>query len=136
MLGVNTRRANQFDKEIKIAKTMMLIIGSFLICWLPYTIRLSMELISDEKNVIEHTLFDLFGKDGKFVGKILRTATHHITLLNAFFDPLIYFFRMKEIREAVKTLLCWRAVIEPTNGTTTGFSRTSVLFPLSTLKGP
>jgi 7 transmembrane receptor (rhodopsin family) len=94
--------AKRFAKEMEVAKTMMMIIGSFVICWLPYTIRTFAEFITNENYLVENYLEERHGAYGKYLGKVVRSATFHLTVLNSIFDPLIYFFRMREIRRAAK----------------------------------
>lgn len=88
-----------------LARTMMMIIGSFLVCWLPYTIRIFLEFVTNQDHLFEDKFYALYGNTGRYAGKVLRSVTYHFTILNTLFDPFIYYFRMKDLQESVSSML-------------------------------
>lgn len=120
-------KSRQFAKEMKVAKTMLMIIGSFVICWLPYTIRIFVEFVTNENHFLQDKLYDIYGEHGKYYGKLVRSLVYHLTLLNSVFDPLIYFFRMREIRHAVKVLFCGRENLSSPSMKLSSSTKTSVI---------
>lgn len=76
-------------KEAKTAKTLSLIVLSFIICWLPMTIS-----------------FFLFSalRDREFSEEILSFAII-LSHCNSAIDPIIYAYRIKDVREALKNFL-------------------------------
>lgn len=83
---------------------MMLVIGSFLICWLPYTLRVFVEFVTNENYFLSNKLGEFYGKQGRIAGKALRSIVYHFTILNSVFDPIICYFRMRDVRMAVNGL--------------------------------
>lgn len=76
------------NREYKMAKTLSMVVGSFIICWLPMT--------------ISYTVFAL--KEEKFSGEILDVLSV-MSHFNSVIDPLIYAFRIKDVRETMKSFL-------------------------------
>lgn len=92
-------------QEIEIAKTLLMIVVSFLICWFPIAVHFIGEAVT--KNWIFYKKFFKNhvpkGLDHE-LGLIFRSISIVITILNSLIDPLIYTFRMKEVRNGVKKL--------------------------------
>lgn len=81
------------QKEVKVAKTMLLVIGSFILCWIPFAICVVIKTVGNDSN----------SSFAKVVETFCLCATHW----NASIDPVIYAYRIKDIREAIKnTLRC------------------------------
>ena len=75
-------------KECKAAKTLSMVVGSFIICWLPMTISYFSYTVIDHK----------FSED---ILEIFTILLH----FNSAIDPLIYAFRIKDIQLTIKSLL-------------------------------
>lgn len=88
MVTSNPGDANT-SKEEKAAKTLSLIVISFLICWLPMT-----------------TCFYVFaiGRDRNFNESVLDLCIV-LSHFNSVIDPLIYACRIKDVKAAVKTFM-------------------------------
>lgn len=86
------------EREEKAAKTLSLIVVSFIVCWLPMTIS-----------------FFVFGfkKDRGFTEEILDVCII-LSHFNSAIDPLIYAYRIKDIRETVKSFLRCERLVENT----------------------
>lgn len=88
---------NQLE-EIKIVKTMGLIIGSFIICWLPVMITFVAVAFTNDANYFQH----LFGT---YFGNFLSEFMTYHGLFNTVIDPVIYALRMKEFRKSAMKLI-------------------------------
>jgi hypothetical protein len=73
-------------REVRAAKTLAMIVGTFLIAWMPGVISVLIVAITKDRN---------FSK-----GMIELSAV--LVHLNTAADPLIYAYRMKSIRRAMK----------------------------------
>lgn len=80
-----------------MTKTMSLIVGTFLSCWMPTTIYFL--YLASTKHRIPYAPFNP-SLELIFVA-ISLIATH----LNSAIDPLIYAYRMKEFRDAITRLI-------------------------------
>lgn len=80
--------------EIKFAKTMLLIIGSVLICWTPLGIYC----------IVEKYIPDPTDPHDQAVRGIIVNLCYCAVHFNFAIDPIIYAYRVKDIREAVHKL--------------------------------
>lgn len=76
------------DKEEKAAKTLSMVVGSFIICWFPMTMSFFVFAIKRDRTFTEEIL-DVFIILAHF---------------NSALDPLIYAYRIKDVRKVLKTL--------------------------------
>jgi hypothetical protein len=91
----------RFKQEKKMAVTMILITSSFLICWGPDIAQSIIQTWYWNFNVLSEFFETIFeGENSWYWGNIVSRILHHITILNSLCDPLIFFFRMKIIRES------------------------------------
>lgn len=80
-----------------MTKTMSLIVGTFLACWMPMTLNFVYVAIRKQR-----IPFDPFNPSLELIiVAISVTATH----MNSAIDPLIYAYRMKEFRDAITRLI-------------------------------
>lgn len=94
------RRNEIFDqqaKEINMAKTMFLIIISYLIFWMPITINFTAVIASGNRRFIR----DISETLGLIFECISVLALH----LNLVINPVIYAYQMKEVRDGINKLL-------------------------------
>ena len=95
--NANTSELARFKNNFKLAKSFAIVIGCFIICWLPVTIF-----------SIYVAILDL---TGNAVAKPHRTlvAIRYIVvtlgMFNSSINPLIYFWRNKALRASTKTFL-------------------------------
>lgn len=75
-------------KEHKTAKTLSMVVGSFLICWLPLTISYFCFAVGNHE--VSVNVLGIF------------TILSHF---NSAIDPLIYALRIKDVRETIMNLL-------------------------------
>jgi hypothetical protein len=81
-------------KEVRATKTMFIVIGTFSLCWLPLAIYFVLKSTVTGPNYSEFSIF---------IDAFCFCATHY----NSAIDPIIYAYRMKNIRNAIKrTLRC------------------------------
>jgi 7 transmembrane receptor (rhodopsin family) len=73
------------NQQTSISRTMSLIIGSFLICWLPEVILTAQEAFSLEREPVR---------------SLIKTFCFSLTILNALLDPMIFAYRSKPIMTA------------------------------------
>ncbi|XP_072179809.1 adenosine receptor A1-like [Diadema setosum] len=88
--SVSTSQRLVISLETRVAITIGVIVCTFAVCWLPLTITL---------------LLSIFCKDSCGVTAEVRGWLGILTLVNSFFNPIIYTARTKEFRDAF-TELC------------------------------
>lgn len=79
-------------RETRATYTMLLIIGSFLICWIPLAANFITKLIAGKNGASGSTA------DGKLVDFFCYCAVH----FNSAIDPLIYAYRIRDVRMAIR----------------------------------
>lgn len=89
-----TRRTNSFARELKLAKTLGIVVLCFVICWLPFEIINVVILV--DKGVTT------------CVVEIIDTVACWLAYLHSSFNPLVYAFASSEFRRAFRKLLCKR----------------------------
>lgn len=83
------------QKEIRVAKTSALIIGTFILCWTPITV-LDM--------IIAYTR-DLTIFDGNAVSRNCFMFSVCAAHFNSAIDPIIYAYRIKDVRVTIRNIL-------------------------------
>jgi 7 transmembrane receptor (rhodopsin family) len=121
MVASKTAETNfqkRYQEEIRIATTMMMIILSFVLCWLPFSFRCFCQAITQNRKIYEDFLKEKYGEHvGFYLGRILSSVSFSLTSLNSLIDPLIYAFRMKDVRTAIINIVtCKREESEPHTG--------------------
>lgn len=82
--------------EMKMTKTVSLVIISFVVCWFPITLNFLVVAITRER----HFFYNINATFGYVFGFVSVVATH----LNSAIDPLIYSQRMKGGWNAVRRM--------------------------------
>lgn len=75
---------------------MSLVVICYLICWIPITVNFIAVAVTQNRRFF-HDYHPLFGF-------IFHTLTLIATHLNTAIDPLIYAYRIKEVREGIKKM--------------------------------
>ncbi|CRL01067.1 CLUMA_CG014327, isoform A [Clunio marinus] len=96
--------------EIRAAKTLAMIVGTFILLWTPGMVGFLFFAISKNREIQEDIL------------EIAKSLVH----LNSAIDPLIYAYRMKNIRDALKVLFKFCRNDDLTNITTLNDRKTSL----------
>lgn len=86
-------------KEIKAAKTILIIIAVYVICGVPYGINFVYKLVSESQDDDSSD-----SKDRKITRKLVTYLCYSVLNWNSVFDPLIFFYRMKDFRSGVQKL--------------------------------
>lgn len=101
------RRTFQDEKEI--AKTMMLIVASFLVCWIP----ISLHLLGEAKNEdwiftrkILRRFINISASQSYDTALMIKSVVVVLTLFNSLADPIIFMTRMRPLREKVLEMFC------------------------------
>jgi len=89
-----TRRTNSFARELKLAKTLGIVVLCFVICWLPFEI-INVIILVDQ------------GVTTCLV-EIIDTVACWLAYLHSSLNPLVYAFSSSEFRRAFRKLLCKR----------------------------
>lgn len=82
---------NSRPSETRALKTVLMVLGAFVLAWLPYTI------VSTGK---------LFKRSGWDVGTSTANAVLTITLINGCFNPVIYSMRDRRFKNGLQKILC------------------------------
>lgn len=94
-------------REIRVANTFALIIGSFIISWTPLTVNFLVVAVTRNRQFFQDNgplrIFHIFS----------ICAAH----FNSAIDPIIYAYRIKDIRETLKKFLGCNREIEATSRT-------------------
>uniref|UniRef100_A0A673CUH8 Cannabinoid receptor 1 n=1 Tax=Sphaeramia orbicularis TaxID=375764 RepID=A0A673CUH8_9TELE len=85
---VQTVRPEQARMDLRLAKTLVLILVALIICWGP---------------LLTIMVYDLFGKVNDFIKTIFAFCSM-LTLLNSTVNPVIYAMRSKDLRRAFLNL--------------------------------
>lgn len=87
-----TRRTKNFARELKLAKTLGIVVVCFVMCWLPFEIINVMILVDEgvETCVVE----------------IVDTVACWLAYLHSSLNPFLYAFASTDYRRAFKKLLC------------------------------
>ncbi|CAH1780722.1 unnamed protein product [Owenia fusiformis] len=89
LAAFNNNLAVAYKKENRITKTMSLIVGLFVLCWLPYILITMVKFKGSEPKWFKH----------------LFSFTVEISIANSLINPWIYAFRLKLWRKAMKNVL-------------------------------
>lgn len=81
-------------EEIRMTNTMSLIIGSFLLCWTPFVAYFLLVVITGDRNIFQDSIY----------GKLFRVFAVCLSHMNPVVDPLLYAYRMKEVRDGIKKI--------------------------------
>lgn len=91
----NTDDSKRLQNEIRAAKTMSLVVGSYVLCWIPATIYFLFVIAREELLKLEvRTNYNY----------AYYTQLAVTTYVNTLADPLIYASRVKEVRDVTKNL--------------------------------
>lgn len=117
----------RLKQQKKVSTTMLLIIGSFLLFWLPSALDTADDAFNwDEtfrqkilkKFVDEHVADD--------VAILFTYSLFYLTLMNSFLDPLIFVLRTKKIRVEIKNFVLRRSPQLTGESSTRNFSMSSI----------
>lgn len=78
-----------------MANTLSLVIGSFLLCWAPISLYFLAVTITKNRNLVLDSSY----------GKAFHAFAVAVAHMNPAIDPLIYAYRMKEVRDGIKRML-------------------------------
>lgn len=90
----STRRTNNFARELKLAKTLGIVVLCFVICWLPFEI-INVVILVDE-GVATCAV------------EIIDTVACWLAYLHSSLNPVLYAFASSAFRRAFRKLLCKR----------------------------
>ncbi|XP_037343411.2 cannabinoid receptor type 1B-like isoform X1 [Pungitius pungitius] len=112
---VQTVRPEQARMDLRLAKTLVLILVALIICWGP---------------LLAIMVYDLFGKVNDFIKTVFAFCSM-LTLLNSTVNPVIYAMRSKDLRRAFLNLchLCWGATPPLDNSADSDWNSRSVRGP-------
>ncbi|KAM6913205.1 cannabinoid receptor type 1B-like [Xenentodon cancila] len=95
---VQTVRPEQARMDLRLAKTLVLILVALIICWGPLLVIM---------------VYDLFGKVNDFIKTVFAFCSM-LCLLNSTINPVIYAMRSKDLRRAfVNICHMWRGATQP-----------------------
>jgi hypothetical protein len=88
-----------------MAITIILFLCSFLICWGPDILQGGLDCFYWDVE-INNKFFEKFydEESANTASALLYELFYEMTILNVLFDPLIFFFRMKTVRESAFAL--------------------------------
>lgn len=82
-------------EEIRVAKTMTLVIGTFIICWTPMAIICMVVANTKDLHYFDHN-------EGSRIGFMFCSLAAH---LNSAIDPIIFAYRIPDARDKIKKIL-------------------------------
>lgn len=91
-------RHHDLSAEMKVVKTMLLVLGTFIFCWLPFFFILLAQLLGNLSDNLSN----------------FRTLATLLTFLNSAADPFIYVIRIPLLRHKIQTLVCPHNTVHPT----------------------
>lgn len=96
-----TGRHNRFLKEVKAVKTLAVVVGAFVICWLPFIALNMVYSLCDPSQYCPVVNPEV----------ILVTKWMHYG--NSLLNPVIYTAMNRDFRRAFMALLCWKTRMMP-----------------------
>lgn len=84
----------QLNVEKKMVTTILLIILSFVICWMPMAINFVIVIVAKDPKFLRN-----FHETFEFV---FYAVAYIAIQLNMIVDPMIYAYRVKEVRDSIK----------------------------------
>lgn len=83
------RPAVRRERNLKAAKTLGIVLGALVLCWVPFLVVAYVDTISEKSNVSVFTV------------KMLGTVTY----VNSIINPIIYTYMSRDFRKAIKRIL-------------------------------
>ncbi|ELT99962.1 hypothetical protein CAPTEDRAFT_200528 [Capitella teleta] len=96
----NEVQQSQSKSQYKLTKMLLVVVGVFYACWMPYTI-LNMIVLLGTKTLLGGAI------PGWFI--MLLESSKLLLSINAFLNPLIYAWKVREFRKAF-----WKTIGRPT----------------------
>lgn len=119
---------NMTKQETRLTKTMAMVIGSYLICWMPMTFCLLGVTVTGNHH---HEYLGI----SKSSSLYLHTSFFFLAYMNSAIDPLIYIHRMKEVKRFAKKILMCGGAAELPVSVTSGQGMKVKLYKVDVLKG-
>ena len=91
--SVSKRRQTSAIRELKATKTLIIVVGTFLLCWLPFCVLLLMQQHSPKY------ISSLSSKTQEIIGQLFL---HTLPALNSAVNPFIYTFFNSEFRKVFR----------------------------------
>ncbi|XP_036450884.1 lysophosphatidic acid receptor 1 [Colossoma macropomum] len=106
------------DTMMSLLKTVVIVLGAFIVCWTPGLVLLLLDVFCNECNVLAYEKFFLL-----------------LAEFNSAMNPIIYSYRDKEMSVTFKQILCCQRQ-ENVNGTAEGSDRSASSFNHTVLSSP
>ncbi|KAG5272315.1 hypothetical protein AALO_G00164120 [Alosa alosa] len=106
------------DTMMSLLKTVVIVLGAFIICWTPGLVLLLLDVFCTDCNVLSFEKFFLL-----------------LAEFNSAMNPIIYSYRDKEMSVTFKQILCCQRQ-ENVNGTAEGSDRSASSINHTVLSGP
>ncbi|XP_058635384.1 sphingosine 1-phosphate receptor 5b [Onychostoma macrolepis] len=87
-------------KYMALLKTVTIVVGAFILCWMPLFVLLLMDFVCPVKTSV--TVCPVLLKADYFLG---------VAMFNSFINPVIYTLTNRDIRRAILKLLCRRCLM-------------------------
>jgi hypothetical protein len=95
----------RLEQDKKMAITMILITTSFLICWGPDILLSALQCFFWDYDIIQKLVEKFYQKDtAELLDILVNSFSYRMSIVNALFDPLIFFFRMRIVRESAAAM--------------------------------
>ena len=90
-MQTNRTEALQIKQRARATRTSLLILIAFISCYFPLMLP---------------SIYQALGSNSVFLNTYIQITAEAIAVSNSMFDPLVYFWRLRAVRGAAKTLVC------------------------------
>jgi 7 transmembrane receptor (rhodopsin family) len=91
--------AARLNQQIQISITIAMIIGCFLLFWLPFILVTAHQAFFPAKSILKDNFHRSL--DPEVLDQVVSSFTFYLTIMNSALDPIIFIWRTPKMKSAV-----------------------------------